>query len=464
MTFFFYDLETSGLDPKSDRIMQFAGIRTDESLNRIDEPYNILVKLSNEILPSPFATLTTGITPQMTQQDGITEAELSNLLANEIFTPGTIAVGYNNIGFDDEFVRNLFFRNFYDAYTWQWADKRSRWDLLDVVRMTRALRPDGIKWVEKDGKPSNKLTDLSSANGLEHTHAHDALSDVEALISVVKLLKAKQPQIFDYLLRMRDKKQVEQLVMDGEPFVYSSGHLPYPEKTTIVFPLAKTAQGAYVYDLRVDPAPFLVMTEADLTAHVQVPYKQRPEGYTPLPVKELRFNRCPAVAPTSVLKPEDFERLKINPEQVQENLNTLVKDPTFTTRVELALERPPFPQSSDPDNTLYDGFAPDSDKPKMEAVRNADTQKLVDFNPGFTDERLAKMLPLYKARNFPKSLTKAEAAIWDDYRTAKINARIPVFQKEIAIAMKSLSSQPGVSDHQEFLLEELALWLENITS
>jgi exodeoxyribonuclease-1 len=464
MTFFFYDLETSGLDAKSDRIMQFAGIRTDENFNRIGEPYNIVVKLSNEILPSPFATLTTGITPQMTQQDGITEAELSNLLANEIFTPGTIAVGYNNIRFDDEFVRNLFFRNFYDAYTWQWADKRSRWDLLDVVRMTRALRPDGIKWVEKDGKQSNKLTDLSSANGLEHAHAHDALSDVEALIAVAKLLHFKQPQIFDYLLKMRDKKQVEQLVMSGEPFVYSSGRYGYPDKTTIAYPLAKTAQGAYVYDLRVDPTPFLAMTEAELKAHIQVPYKERPEGYVPLPVKEVRFNRCPAVAPLSVLKPEDLERLKINSEQVQENLSILAKDRTFIARVEFALERPPFPHSADPDCTLYDGFAPDSDKTKMEAVRNADAGKLADFNPMFADERLAKMLPLYKARNFPKSLTKAESAIWHDYRTAKINARLPEFQKEMAMAAKSISAQPGVGDHQEFLLEELALWLENITS
>ncbi|MDR0980095.1 MAG: exodeoxyribonuclease I [Candidatus Nomurabacteria bacterium] len=457
MTYFFYDLETSGLSPKTDRIMQFAGIRTDESFNPIGEPYNLLVKLSKEILPSPFAILTTGITPQATQTDGLTEAELSHLLADEVFTPDTVAIGYNNIRFDDEFIRNLFFRNFYDAYTWQWADNRSRWDLLDVVRMTRALRPDGINWTEKDGKPSNKLTDLSSANGLLHAKAHDALSDVEALIAVAKLLKTKQPQIFDYLFKIRNKSAVEQLVMNGKPFVYTSGRYHYPLKTTIVFPIAPTQQGTYVYDLQVDPAPFIAMSESELKKHVQIPYDKRPEDYQPLPVKELRFNRCPAIAPLAVLQPADQERLQIDLIKIQQNLAKLQSDPTFAARVASAKELPPFPHSDDPDCTLYDGFAPDSDKPKMAAVRSADAQKLADFDPNFTDERLAKLLPLYKARNFPKSLTKSDAAIWHAYRTAKLQARLPEFQKEMAAASKD-------PNNDKFLLEELVLWLENVVS
>jgi len=462
MTFFFYDLETSGLDPRTDRIMQFAGQRTDINLKKIGKPYNVLVKLTDDIIPSPSATLTTGITPQMTQADGITESALAHLLANEIFIHDTIAIGYNNVRFDDEFIRHLFFRNFYDPYTWQWADGRSRWDLLDVVRMTRALRPDGINWTEQNGKQSNKLTDLTGANNLTHAKAHDALSDVEALIAVAALLKAKQPQIFNYLLKMRGKKPVEQLVMDGQPFVYASGRLPYPEKITISVPLAKTQQGVYVYDLRQDPKPFLKMSQAELTAHVQVPYQERDENYQPLPVKELRFNRCPAVAPLSVLKPKDAARLGIDLDAIKQNLKTLENDPTFVARIEASLERAEFPPSADPDCTLYDGFLPESDKSKMAAVRIANVHTLSDFNPIFADERLAKLLPLYKARNFPDSLTKSEATIWQKYRTQKIQQRLPAFQKEMATALATLKTTPN-PDH-EFLLTELTLWLENITT
>ena len=96
-TFFFYDLETSGLDPRNDRIMQFAGIRTDMELNPIGEPYNILVELANDTLPSPRAVLVTGITPQKTREEGYREADFARLLAEEAFTADTIIVGFNNV-------------------------------------------------------------------------------------------------------------------------------------------------------------------------------------------------------------------------------------------------------------------------------------------------------------------------------------------------------------------------------
>ena len=229
-TFFFYDLETSGLSPRDDRIMQFAGIRTDLDLNPIGEPVNLLVQLPEDTLPSPDALMVTKITPQQTRLDGLSEPEFCKYVSEEIFTPGTIAVGYNSVRFDDEFMRFTFWRNFYDPYEWQWKDGRSRWDLLDVVRMTRALRPEGIKWpfqplrrlnretgvreevLDDDGEPvmvaTNRLELITELNDIKHEHAHDALSDVEALISVTRLIREKQPKLYEYLLAMRDKKRV----------------------------------------------------------------------------------------------------------------------------------------------------------------------------------------------------------------------------------------------------------------
>jgi len=111
-TFFFYDLETSGLNPRESRVMQFAGIRTDLDLKPLGEPYNMLVKLNDDVLPSPEALMVTGITPQQTLSDGLIEAEFAKILSNEVFTPDTIVVGFNNIRFDDEFVRHLFLAQF----------------------------------------------------------------------------------------------------------------------------------------------------------------------------------------------------------------------------------------------------------------------------------------------------------------------------------------------------------------
>lgn len=207
-SFFFYDLETSGLKAKEDRIMQFAGQRTTLDLAPIGEPVNILVKMTDDALPSPQAIGVTKITPQQTLRDGTLEAEFCKYIIDEIFTPGTIALGYNTVRFDDEFMRATLWRNFYDPYEWEWKDGRSRWDILDVVRMTRALRPEGINWPVKDGKPTNRLELLTKENGLSHEHAHDALSDVYATIAVVKMIKEKQPKLFQFLFKTRGKKEV----------------------------------------------------------------------------------------------------------------------------------------------------------------------------------------------------------------------------------------------------------------
>ena len=76
----------------------------------------------------------------------------------EVIKPDTIFMGFNSVRFDDEFMRYLHYRNFYDPYEWHWQNGCSRWDLLDVIRMTRALRPEGIEWpVDKEGKPTGSM-------------------------------------------------------------------------------------------------------------------------------------------------------------------------------------------------------------------------------------------------------------------------------------------------------------------
>jgi len=183
-----------------------------------------LIKITDDILPEPDAVLITGITPQKTKSDGITEAEFLKHFHKNIVLAGTIFVGFNNIRFDDEFIRFMHYRNFYDAYEWQWQDGRSKWDLLDLTRLTRALRPEGIEWpFASDGTPTNRLESLAEVNKLQHDSAHDALSDVNASIAVAQLIKNKQPKLFDYLLTMRTKYKVAELVGSGKPFVYASG-------------------------------------------------------------------------------------------------------------------------------------------------------------------------------------------------------------------------------------------------
>lgn len=198
-TFFFYDLETSGLNPRQDRIMQFAGQRTDLELRPIGEPYNILVTLNDDTLPAPDALFVTGITPQQTQADGMTEAEFAKLWSTKCLPKIPLWLGLIIFVLTTSLFGRFFWRTFNDPYEWAWRDGRSRWDMLDVVRMTRALRPEGIEWPVVDGKEVNKLELITKVNGIDHFKAHDALSDVEALIATTKLIKDKQPQLYAHL-------------------------------------------------------------------------------------------------------------------------------------------------------------------------------------------------------------------------------------------------------------------------
>lgn len=469
-SFFFYDLETSGVNPRDARIMQFAGQRTDMELKPIGEPVNVLIKLTDDVVPEPDAILITGITPQQTIAEGVTEAEFLKLFHEDVATPGTIFVGFNTVRFDDEFMRYLHYRNFYDPYEWQYTDGKSRWDLLDLVRMTRALRPDGIKWpVDAKGNSTNRLELLTKINGIDHESAHDALSDVNASIKLAGLIKSKQPKLFDHLLKIRDKKQIVELAEKDQPFVYSSGKYPSEfEKTTVVAPVVKhpKRQGVLVFDLRHDPTQFVDMSVGDFVAA----WKRRwdEEGIR-LPVKTLQYNRCPAIAPIGVLDEGSRERLQLPQELIEVNFRKLKTANLAPKLLEALDQMDKLQQSSflhneqDVDAQLYDGFIGDSDKIKSGVVRAASPDDLLGLDISFSDKRLTALLPLYKARNFPKTMSDEERAAWEQFRAQKLignkqNGRLAKYFNRLA----ELATKANISAKDQYILEELQLYGQSI--
>lgn len=481
-SFFFYDLETSGLDPRSARIMQFAGQRTDLELKPIGEAVNVLIKLTPDVLPSPEAIMLTGITPQQTLAEGLSEAQFLKLFYKEVVKRGTIFVGFNNVRFDDEFMRYLHWRNFYDPYEWLWKDDCSRWDILDLVRMTRALRPAGIQWpVTEDGKPTNRLELLTSLNGLEHSSAHEALSDVMATIAVAQLVRDCQPELFKYLLETRSKKAVAKLVEKGQPFVYSSGRYPSQNlNTTVAILLASHPQptSALVYDLRHDPTPFMKMSVSQLTEawrftklpSTKLPVTAQP-GTARLPVKTVKFNRCPAIAPLGVLKePSAQTNIQLDLQTVAKHLALLTAgQPEFASKVLKALskldeERANRQQlvSLSADGRLYDKFVSDADKQVMQTIRSYEPDAINSIAPKLKDERLQELLPLYKARNFSSSLNSAERRIWEDHCRQQLfeggdNSKLAAY-----FAVLESLANPAMDPNKAYLLEELQLYGQSI--
>jgi exodeoxyribonuclease-1 len=468
VTFYFFDVETSGFRAREDRIMQFAGQRTDMDLNPVGEPDNILVKLTADILPQPDAVLVHGITPQKTLSEGISEAELAKYLTSQVFTKDTIAVGFNNIRFDNDFIRFTFWRNFTDAYEWVWKEGCSTWDLLDVVRMTRALRPEGIQWpFAPDGKPSNRLEFLSAVNKLDHVEAHDALSDVKASIALAQLLKTRQPKLFDYLLKHRDKKLVASLITSGRPVVYTSGRYPSEfNKTTAAVMIAQKddKSGALMYDLRIDPDEFKDLSAAELAKR----WAARGEDVPYFPVKTVGYNKCPAIAPIEVLEAENgYGKIKLHKKTVQVNLQKLQAAGGFGPKLLQALDimwpkRQPElvanPQKVD--GQLYDGFIPDDDRTKMSVVRAAKPEEISTLDLNFKDNRLKLLLPLYKARNYPKLLNDQERSEWHNFRRQKL------IDSGLADSffgrLEELAKTPGLDGEKQYLLEELNLYGQSV--
>ena len=469
-SFFFYDLETSGFDPRSARIMQFAGQRTDMDLRPLGEPISLLIKLTPDVLPDPDAVLVTGITPQATLSEGLTEAEFLKFFYETIVTPDTTFLGYNSVRFDDEFMRFLHYRNFYDAYRWQWCDGCSRWDLLDVVRLTRALRPEGITWpFDSSGAPSNRLELLTSVNKIDHINAHDALADVRATIAVAELIKDKQPKLFEYLLGMRDKKKAMQLAQGGQPFVYASGKYSSEfEKTTVVASLVAhpKKQGMLVYDLRYDPSEFLELSAEQLVGR----WKWMKEPDSPrLPVKTLQYNRCPAVAPIGVYDDAAQARLHLSLDTIQKHLAKLKKATDWPETLLRALEIMDQKQQTsflaheqDVDGKLYDGFFEAHDGNLLAVVRAANPEELAQLTSDFRDPRLKALLPLYKARNYPASLTSEERHVWEAFCQQRIvgtKGHSPLVRY-----MQRLEELAGrvKTDAERYLVEELRLYGESL--
>lgn len=470
MTFYFYDLETSGTDPKEQMIMQFAGQRTNANLEPIGPIDNIIVKLNPDVLPEPWAILTHGITPQQSISEGITERELCEWFIEEVAQPGTTIVGYNSLRFDDEFMRYTLFRNYHDPYRWHWEDKRSRWDLMDATRMTRALRPEGIVWpFTSEGKPNVKLEHMAKVNNLTQERAHTADSDVTATIDLAQLIRSKQPKLFDYLYDMRSKDKVKSLIEAGQPFVYTSGSLGSEYEKTSVFAylgeLPSRPGVAYVYDLRFDPAELQNSSVQELAERI---YARRESGIVSLPAKSITLNKCPSLAPLGVLDEASWQRIGLDLAQVQVNYRGLAGSGLASKILEAYELKNKQTQSTllgsidYAESRLYDGFVSGRDVQLMQSIRSADGSRISELGAQFSDLRLSEMAPRYKARNFYSSLDAEEVQAWDTYVNTKLfegsKPRINSFSKNLQSAAESVSKDPN----KQYLLSELQLYVQGM--
>jgi exodeoxyribonuclease I len=425
-SFLWYDLETFGIDPRRSRIAQFAAQRTDAALEPLGPPDVLFCRPALDLLPSPAATLVTGLTPQSVLQRGVPEAECFGRIDALMRAPGTCSVGWNSLRFDDEFVRCGLYRNFLDPYAREWARGNSRWDLLDYARLAHALRPEGIHWPRRDdGQTSFRLEHLAAANDVAHGAAHDALSDVEATIGMARRFRAAQPRLWDYHLGMRDKHRVRALLdpVRAEPLLHVSGRFPASRGCAgIVLPLAEhpaNRNQVLVFELHDDPLRLLSLPAEELAELLYTPQSALPEGTQRVALKAVHLNRSPALVRLDHVSDAELERLGLDRRRCLSHAALLRNTDRLAEKVRRVFERIPG-ASNDVDQALYDALPDPRDARVHAAIRTSAPEQLAGFAGRLHDSRGESLLLRYRARNWPHALSADEAIQWRAYRENRL--------------------------------------------
>ncbi|MGI9316440.1 MAG: exodeoxyribonuclease I [bacterium] len=467
-TFYWHDYETFGIHPAKDRPAQFAGVRTDDQLQPVGDPLVLYCKPAVDVLPTPGACLITGITPQIALSRGVTESEFISRINQQLSTPGTCGAGFNSIRFDDEVTRYTLYRNFLDPYAREWQHECSRWDIIDLARMTFALRPAGINWPRSaQGDPSFKLENLAAANDIGHESAHDALSDVYATIGFANLLRSAQPKLYNWLLTLRSKHQVAQHidVRSGKPLVHTSRMYPSSNGcTSLVMPLTyetRNKSSVLVYDLRHDPEEFLELDRDDLVLRLFTASEELPEGASRLPVKSLKINHCPAIAPVNSLGEKDADRINLDLDLCARHREQIMASQDFSRRVEQAFSCRHFDEDQDVDRALYSGFFNDFDKRLIQQVRKMRPEDLATTEFTFNDSRLPELLFRYRARNWPDTLDAEEMKRWHEHcmrQYQNTEYGLDGYLERIAALRKANSG----ATQAESVLDDLEHWADEL--
>ncbi|WP_461481467.1 exodeoxyribonuclease I [Porticoccus sp.] len=469
-TLYWHDYESFGTDPSRDCPSQFAGVRTDENLNVIGAPLSLYCQPPTDRLPSPMACLVTGITPQKAREQGVLEPAFIEQIHRELSRPGTCGVGYNSIRFDDEVTRYALYRNFYDPYEREWKHGNSRWDIIDMVRLARALRPDGIEWPNyEDGSPCFKLEQLTLANGLVHESAHDALSDVMATIAMARLVREKQPKLYQYIYEHRLKHKVAGLIdlQRQTPFLHVSGKLPRDNGyTALMLPLAKhpsNSNAIICFNLLGDAGALLDLAPEQIRERLFTRAEDLPEGIERLPLKNVQINRCPVVATAKLLDAPAAERLGIDLQRCERNRQLLLGH-DLSAKLAQVFAGQMFEKTDDVERRLYDGFLGDGDRLLLSEVRAASPAELAADSFHFRDERYQQLLLLYRARNYPQTLSEEELHLWEERRFHRLTSPasgylcLEAYHAEI----DQLLGKADVSERDRALLHALQEWGDQI--
>ena len=425
MDFFWYDYETTGRWPVEDRPVQFAGVRTDATLREMRPVETLYCQPAPDCLPKVRACLVHRISPQEARHRGVTEHEFASRIHRLLSEPNTCAVGFNAMRFDHMFTQLLFYRNMLEPYAWHYKNGNAKWDIINLFRAAYALRPEGLNWAkDENGKLSFSQEDLAEANGIQLASVHDAAADVKTMLSLARLIRKKQPKLWDYYLGLCKKAAVSAQLQDT--FIYISGSvLHWRRSGTVAAILGSDDSGSvYAFDLSYDPRICFDTEDKALLAKGSTSKKA---------VHRFRANASPFVvrfdisAPLSAKGRAELTQMGLDLETLQRHYTILEKNrSSYYQRVTDAFEtRWADNNDVDVDVALFSGgFIPNVDRRQLERILASTDAPARWEHFKFRDRRLPELVFRFRARNFPESLSREDAARW------RAHCRYQVFQKQ----------------------------------
>lgn len=481
MQILWYDYETSGRDAVADRPVQLGWQITDPGMEPQTEPTSVLVRLPDDVLPSPEALLVHHISPELHQKQGISEAELATRL-EQLISPRTLVGGYNSRAFDDKFTQHVFYRCLRDPYAWQYAEGRGRFDLYPVVLVYFVFGPEAIRWPEdQDGRPRFKLDRIGPLNQMDQglKHAHDASSDAAMTARLARQLAQHDADLFASCLKRIDKHFVTDKIRaegrsDGllEVTAFAGWDQGYVRDLWIPFRLAERSNDYIGFDLNHDPKDVMTGLIA-ISESVDEDFAYRSRKAHELGLHKVRINAQPMLFRRSDLSDDVIHRLSgYGRDVAQQNRNLDVwhriqESPSFKQLYELAvtaLKMPAPERPLDVDASLYSGgFLSKYDRDILADLPLADPNALIDINPTFEDLRYTELLFRYRARNFPQSLTQPEWRRWQNVRRVKLmgdsqgNSPANRIQEELL----NLGNRDDLEPYQLEQLQQFLVWLDN---
>ena len=383
MSFVFYDTETTGTNTTFDQILQFGAIRTDADLNELDR-FEIRCRLLPSVVPSPGAMRVTGVSVDQLIDPGLPShyQMICAIKAKlEEWSPA-VFIGHNSMTFDEHLLRQAFFQTLHPPYLTN-TNGNCRSDSLRFLQAIAHYEPGTFVVPANDkGKPSFKLDQLAPANGFDHSAAHDAMGDVEAMIHMCRIIAERSDTHWSGFVRFAQKAAVQDFMLDEEVFSLSDFYYgkPYSWMVSAIGTSPNNGSEMLVYNLAIDPSELVDLDEEALARRL---------ASQPKPVRAVRTNACPCV-----LSYEDApSQLRANAPEFDELISRvqyIQSEAGLTDRLVAAFlsTREDWEPSVHVEAQIYEGFSGPADQSLMTQFHRTGWNQRLQMVPRFADPRL----------------------------------------------------------------------------